>query len=80
MSRIENYELELQIKWLWELLNRTPARYFDPVSDVLTALIEDMKMAQRAIEIAEQIWVIENAEENAMSAAEHLVNLMEWEV
>lgn len=78
MSKVENYELEQRLKWLWELLGRLPAgaRNFEPVNDVLAALIDDVKMAERAIEIAVQIWTVERCEADAVAAGKRMIELM----
>lgn len=80
MPKVENYELEQRLKWLWDLLNRlsTGARNFEPVNDVLAALLDDVKMAERAIEIAEQIWIVENCEAKAVEAGKRMIGLMQW--
>lgn len=80
MPKVENYELEQRLKWLGDLLNRLPAgaRNFEPVNDVLAALMDDVKMAERAIEIAEQIWIVERSEDTAVAAGKRMIELMEW--
>lgn len=78
MPRVENWELDYELKMLRDLLDRTGARHFDPVSDILSAFIDSIKLARRGIEIAEQIWVIERSEDTAKTAAERITELLEW--
>lgn len=78
MPRVENWELDYELKMLQDLLNRTGACNFQPVSDVLSAFIDSIKLTRRGIEIAEQIWVIEQSEDTAKAAAERITELLEW--
>lgn len=76
---VYNHELETRLKWLWDLVNRLPAgcRDFGPVNDILRTLKDGVAIAERGIQIAEQIWIIEHSQDRAIAAAKRVKELME---